>query len=190
MWLTQHNQGFDSQLVYFLIIVVLSVLGALLGKKNKPDEKTQTDRGPRETPPPISRTPTPARPAKPPHTIEPTARDASQITREKIEAILFPEIRQRPAPPRPPKIVTPPPARPIPPEYVKAAAAPDQVEIVAEPFEELPPVPSASRPGLRRGFDTAALQRRLKNPADLRTAFILSEILAPPVGLRDNSQSV
>ena len=172
MWLAQHEQSLDSQLIYLLIIAVLTIVGTIFGKKNKSDEKTaeKETAGDRSTP---SRPPAVARPTQPP---------------------------RPPAPPQPR------PARPIPREYQTAAARPIEPEIVAEPVavlvdEPMTPVageqintraaiPSISQPGARRAFDPGAIERRLKNPADLRTAFILSEILAPPVGLRENQQSV
>jgi hypothetical protein len=76
--------------------------------------------------------------------------------------------------------------RPAPTMAKAAAALPAAPPIVAR-RAETPPVPTAGR--APSGADAAALSRWL-NPKTLRSQFILTEILQPPLALRDRAEHV
>jgi hypothetical protein len=89
---------------------------------------------------------------------------------------------------------------PVPGPPLTLAEAPTEVEAVlveAESADDavttLPTaVPTGAvkkRPRVRSDAQSRYVQRLLSNRPGLRTAFILSEILAPPVSLRDNHPS-
>lgn len=188
MWLAQQSDGFDSQLIYLLVFVAISVISTIFGRKAKRDEQApargRASRGDRQPTPPTSKPPRPVEHPSRPETTEPI------ILNGPIE----PAAPRRPPVPFQAKI-QPPKARPAR-QFQRKYAAPEEpaieahVELVPETAPKSRPESAVKTSVLRRAFDTAAVRQRLRTPADLRTAFILSEILAPPVALRDNQRSV
>jgi hypothetical protein len=93
-------------------------------------------------------------------------------------------VQQRQVPPRPVRqVIKAPPA--VAPRMMRAPAAP-VAPPVAPPTRSIssaaPPVPSVQHSSVV--VDAAALRRWLR-PGVLRNQFILTEILRPPLGLRD-----
>jgi hypothetical protein len=187
----------DSRLWVYLIVAALSVIGGLLGKKKKEDSDA-AKRGqrkpatPRARPPASARLPQPARPA----------RSVPPVEDGRPYAPPAPHPTARPVPPRP----TPVPPRPVgirrsvPAERV-AVRRPswEQVEVLTtEVVAEAPPgeqsvtsptdVPVATDKPTQRHPTTEAdrISRLLRSPTGLRAGFIMAEILAPPVALREN----
>jgi hypothetical protein len=132
-------------------------------------------------PPPLPyQPPQPQPPPPPPPVFAPT---------RSIEGpYVPPRPVQRPVPPRPvPQPVSRPPAR----KSKKKALKPPPPMPVEEPVERAttltPAAPMTSaRPAPTAGADAAALSRWL-NARTLRSQFILTEILQPPLALRDPS---
>jgi hypothetical protein len=102
--------------------------------------------------------------------------------------------RQIPAAPPKPAVMrkTPPPRRPvrrpIPPGVAIAQPivtnvrpAPPQVATVARPIQSRTATPTTAAP-----TQSAAAIRKWLSPATLRNQFLLTEILQPPLALRDN----
>jgi hypothetical protein len=79
----------------------------------------------------------------------------------------------------------PPIAVEVEPELLQAEAEPAEAAAALTTIGTEPLAGAARRrPGVRRG--RRRVQRLVSSKSGLRTGFILSEILAPPVALRDN----
>ena len=192
----------DSRIWYYLIFAALSVIGALFGKKKK-EEAEEAKRRQRQGRAPKARQTAPPR--------------VPMAPRPPRSAPTFPEARPpRPRPAPTPRVARPPGARPaqVPRRPVEARPSPlrgfpgTHPSLITEPdaltaeavegesrAEELVTLPSdlgAPRGPVKRvprgPGQSERVRRLLGDRSGLRTAFILSEILAPPVGLRENRQ--
>ncbi len=195
----------SSRMWFYLVFAALSVIGGIFGKKKKKkkeeaeaakqEQQRSAPRARRQAPPP-PRPPELARPTRPPAPAE--------IRRAHTPAVLRTPTRQprpRPGPPRPRTIEARPsrPTRPLggflatrgEPELLTAevvAEAPLGERITTLPSETLTTAVTAKPLTRHPGTETARVLLLLQSRAGLRVGFILHEILAPPVGLRDNPQ--
>jgi len=202
LFLAQDDFGVDARVWGYLIFAALSVIGALLGKKKKeeaeeakrrqrkgpapkarptaPPRVPGAPRPPRSAPTPREARPPRPRPAPTPRVGRPPGRRPAQLPRRPVEA--------RPSPLREFPVSHPSPITE--PDTLTAEAVerePRAEELVTLPSDRGAPSVVAER--VPHGPDQAERVRRLLGDrSGLRTAFILSEILAPPVGLRENRQ--
>lgn len=172
--------GIDPQMILYLVILVASVVGGIIqqskqGKKDEgPPSRGESGEGarptPRDMPGPVAR-PAPERrpvPARSPQPPRPRPQRASRATGARL-----PEIVPRPEPQR----------RPPPSEPLRAAE-------VDEPQRAPLPATAAARStgdaaAIRVQQQRTRLLALLRQRESLRTAFMLQEILGPPVALRD-----
>lgn len=139
--------------------------------------------------------PAPTRPAPlpRPRTPKPVPQEADS---ELMTTVPLPP---RPPMPRPPIARPAPPTRPQPepvievytPERLRRSARQRKTQpvmpvVTAEPALRREPAPLPPRSTPAAGGLSQRLRRMLREPEDLRTAFVLSEILAPPVALRED----
>jgi len=185
--LAQGDGGDMTQLIAWGILITLSVLGGLFKKKKDgeqqapppkkaPRERAETTRArmpdapprapmPPTRPQPPGRPPVIARPGTPPQ------RPAPRPVPPRVRV-----DRPRPTLARP---------RPTPVEEVV-----DVVEIEAVDVEETPPMPPASKPVAPTSDAVPSrLRRLLRNRNAIRTAFVMTEVLRPPIALRDNTDT-
>lgn len=192
---------FDSKIWIYVIFLALSVVGGILGKKKRQEQKRQ-ERGSARPGGPEARpqAPTPPRLPQPPR--PPRLAQLERPPTRTVPMARFPEARPaRPRPiPVPPRPVMARPGPPMRPPVVRPSVreTPVEVEPVVAEVEAMPSelavpaaraveeVGAARRPGIRPGLQVERVQRLLRSKRGLRTAFVLSEILAPPVGLRHN----
>ena len=193
----------DSRLWFYLIFAALSVIGGIFGKKKKDKaeaakRKQQQGRAPQARP----RSPTPQRTPQPPRPARPTP--PVEARRPHTRAPPHPATRRQPTQPVP--------ARPRPvqarpgslPEWAAARLPsweqPDALigerieeasavgQLTTLPSDTLAPVDSAKPARKRPTAEGEQVRRLLRDTSGLRSAFILSEILASPVALRENRQ--
>lgn len=178
-----------SSLLYIGLLVVLSLLGTIFGRKKQgpqptgkpPVRRPPVQRAPRP-PQPTRRAPTPARPAERPPVARPTLRQPEPPA--PIQAL------PRPTPARPARRVSRD-------EIVRqqrdeashravpvATVEEDRPEPLGEPVEA-PKRPTASTPQATVGDRLSGL---LRSRTDLQAGLVLSEILGPPLALRDQSE--
>jgi len=175
--------GIPGDLIYIVVFLVISVVGGILGKKKQPQDGKQPRQGQRTPTPP--RPPQASRPAaqRPAQSPPPTAARPLPGTPRSRDPRFEPPRRTPQVPPTPQRpVLTPhhPPTRRALEPVIQAELVEDQVEI-SPTAEEAVVVPEKARPAALTG-----VERAISNRSGLRTAFILSEILAPPVALRDN----
>ena len=193
----------DSRLWFYLIFAALSVIGGIFGKKKKDEaeaakRKQQQGRAPQTRPrsPTPQRTPQPPRPARPARPTPPV-----EARHPRMPTTAHPATRRQP--PRPvPARPRPVQARPGPlperaavrlpsweqPDVLTAEVveeAPAAGQLTTLPSDTLAPVKPARK---RPTAEAEQVGRLLRDTSGLRSAFILSEILAPPVALRENRQ--
>jgi hypothetical protein len=187
---------------FYLIFAALSVIGGIFGKKKKDKADAAKREQQRSAPRARRQPPTPPRPpelARPTRPIAP-----AEARRAHAPAVLRTPTRQprpRPGPPRSRTIEARPsqPRQPL--GFLRATLGEPELltaEVVAEapagermttlPSDMLSPAVTAKPPTRHPGTEAARVRRLLQSRAGLRVGFILHEILAPPVGLRDNPQ--
>lgn len=172
----------DARLWFYLIVAALSVIGGLLGKK----KKEEAERAKRE-----------ASKGRAPKTRPPAPPRGTQVPRPPRPKPTHPQARPRPTrPPAHPVEARPSPVRPrhvarravlIEPgplavESLEVDVTTEAITTLSSPDKPVGP----ARPS--RGRENRHTRRLLRSRTGLRTAFILSEILAPPVALRDNQR--
>ena len=147
------------------IVLAITIIGAVLAKRKDQQAKRPPPLGtmPRksEAPPVASGGPPVARPTPPRQTIPEMG-----TLREDVDRTLE-RLRQRAQGPR--------------------GRAQSEATRAPRPVPATPP-PTAPAPVVQRVGETAIAQRigvLLGNPTDLRAAFVLAEILAPPLALRE-----
>ncbi len=157
-----------GQLVYLAAALVATVIGALMKRKPK-------------SPPPTS-----AEPTEDTQRASDPARLPTEVPRPA------PPAGQRPLPPRRPSLAD---ARPeelnreqL--ERLRRRVAARFTEPAAPPTVAPPSPPSARAVALAArpaadGSPAARLRRALRTPADLQTAVLLTEVLGPPLALRE-----
>ena len=199
------QEKIDPTLWVYLAVAAISVLGSLLSKLGKRREQPAPRPGARSGPPGQRPRPTAARRlsqpalpngATPTEAPPPTERPAASAATAPRPPVARP-VRPRPAPSvgavsRPRPAVRRPPEQPVPAIVVAevqvgpAAVAGPAVEVVPlttqEPAVALPPDEKTEAAPAR----PVGVQRLLRDERSLRSAIVLSEILAPPLALRDN----
>jgi len=204
---------FEAREIMWLLVAAMSVLGGIFGKKKQDAAKSAAKPSkPRVAPkPPSFKAPTPPRLGKamrgPAHA-PPPLRPATRAAAPRRESILpvrgapqrMPEMPPRMQPPPRRTRVVPEPAamrtRVAPrggspatpeqrrsPEKPRRRAAPQEVESGRRLVADSAPIASPHRKPMTR---TNKIIRVLSSQSGLRSAIILTEILAPPVALRDN----
>lgn len=197
--------GLDSRLWIYLIFAALSVIGGLLGKKKKdeaeaakrrpPTARAQQRRQHAPTPPRVPQQPRPARPSQQSPPVEARRAQPSLSAppvphREPLRPV---PARIRPAPVRRPGVRAEPgliidvsgEPEPVIAEVLEEAAAPDEKADAGAPMPaRAVRLKEAAR--VRPSAEAEQVRRLLRDTSGLRSAFILSEILAPPVALREN----
>lgn len=205
--------GLDSDLVIYIVILLASIIGGILQKKKSGEKEAERRVGgrrrpiagpPRIEPPPATTQPPiegpapTARPARvpPPPRPEP-ARVAVSPPGKPVEPPVFvrtevprlepPDVRplRRPAEER--RRAAAGPRRPVPAEAQAAPEIePEDLELHTMPLVATPgTVEPRPQPGGPAAVPAERLRAMLHDPGDLRAAVALSEILAPPLALRD-----
>ena len=197
----------DPQVWIYVIFTLLGLLGAIFGKKK--GQASKDAKGP-PAPPPSGGAPGGPSPRHEPSTPQrrsPTAPGRSQPPRPQPPR----PAPARPAPARPPAQRGPtaaPRTGPAPPKprspHTEPRAPANEIRMqsarAAEPVvaghahpaqtdTPAPPPPVLNVPGFERRRVSAPGQRArdaLRTKQELRAAFVLSEVLAPPVALREN----
>jgi len=183
--------GVDAQLWVYLIFAAISVVGAILGKKQKEREQRQRTARPggrpaarpRVSPPPIQRPASqmpPARPrvsAPPVPSAPPTQPQPTTTIPRPVEAR---PTGVAPSAGRPREIPEPPVEAEL--EPIVVETEPGKQAPVPTTSGKAPELPKTRRPS--RFVGDHAIQAMLRDKSGLRTAFVLSEILGPPVALR------
>ncbi len=184
-----------SKLWVYAILLALSVIGGIFGKKKQEEQKRQERGSPRvrrpeaRSPAPAPpRTPQPPRPPRPTQLERPTARFPEARPARPAPIPVSPRpVRARPGPPMRPPIARPSLREtPIEVEPVLAEVEAAPAELAAPAARSGQELGAAKRPAIRPGVQVKRVRRLLRSKPGLRTAFVLSEILAPPVGLRHN----
>lgn len=181
--------------IYF-VVLALGAIGGVLGKrkqqsdarkrqqaaaKPKPGARPRVPAMPARPRPAATRPPTPVRARavtprpQPPKRFpsEPRPSRRMQVERPRIDvAVAGPPVMGRPIGEPQAEPAAPVPSRPQ-----------ESLEVVRSPVE------ARRRLSPRRSADLRALRRVLQTERGLRRAVILSEILAPPVALRENHPS-
>jgi hypothetical protein len=169
------------QFIVYGVILLVTVLGGLLQKK-KEEQKSSPPATPRAPAPP-QRPPVRARPPVqrpqpvPPPWDEPralptrTPRSAEPARTQPTQTV--PRRTARPA------------ATPAPQPGVMPAIAAQEPTTTAFREQELVRPASVKRPRRTTAYTAAQLQSLLDKPQGVQTAMVLSEILGPPVALRE-----
>jgi hypothetical protein len=189
--------GFELGDLIYLAFLGLAALGGLIGqikKKQSEQAKSRPDAGRKPTPrmqapdARAPRAPQPPRPSptppSPPSRARPVARRLPQVDDEPIEAELLRPTRPRPTG-RPPVVTR----RPAPTRAQPARPAAPPIVEGETPAEAQPQERAAKQAVIRprrEGVELRRLQRLLRSQPGLRAGIVLSEILAPPVALREN----
>jgi len=190
-----------SELIWVIVVLLLSVLGTIFGKVNEAAKKKKPPPRPDESDAAAEPGDGGAVPTPPPSR-EAGSRPMPRVPRPPIRAgdrpigiprpkgpVMTPE-GPRPIPPRKPgprRPASPPPSRRVEPRPVRAiapevAAFARQEGAVAPTLKERPVSPVSAPPGpAPRGI------RLDLTPTRLREMVVLREVLGPPVSMRDES---
>jgi hypothetical protein len=178
--LIAQGEGFGDFPWFIIVLALASALGALFKKKEPkapPPHHRGGRRGPQVEHPPVpTTTPRSERPA-PPTAPPPRPRPAEAGGRPPIIDIDEYDLTgRRRTPRRVPQARAAEPAKPVP------ATSAQQIRRLVVPQ------PAATTDAARADV-TARLERLLRHRGDLQAGFVLAEILAPPLALRDQHRN-
>jgi len=176
--LIAQGEGFGDFPWFIIVLALASALGALFKKKEPktpPPRHRGGRRGPQVEQPPVPTTLRPERPA-PPTAPQPRPRPAEAGGRPPIIETEEYGPTGRRTPRRVPQARAAETAKPV------AATSAQQVRRLVVPR----PAPTADA---ARADVTARLRRLLRHRGDLQAGFVLAEILAPPLALRDQHRN-
>jgi|GEM_PF-4515353 len=178
MLLGQDTPEFDSRIWMWLIFAALSVFGSLFGKKKKDKEEAELKKR--------------RQAAQQRRSVASPSPSSSAIEQKPNFVPPIPPVARAASAPRPA-------SRPeimqyeqqveeyrAEPEVVEYEAEPVESEVIAEPVDLSAALPAVSFVAARRNVHRQEIRRLLGSRTGLRSGFILSELLAPPVGMRHN----
>lgn len=150
-----------GQLIYLVAALIATVIGALMQRKQKRPPPRPADQ-PAEMPRPPAGAGLPSNAPPPPRPRLPSIEDtrSEDLPREQIE-----RLRRRAA--------------------VRSVAAAPPPTAARVPAPAARPVAAVAAPATADGGPLVRLRGALRTPADLRTAVILTEVLGPPLALRE-----
>lgn len=177
--LAQESDNF-SRIIFFVIFAVIWGISALASMLNKKQEEARRRRLREEIERTQGRSPdVPSRPAPPPVRMDRSVPQPARVNRPVPQ----PVRKQRPAPipvkRKAVKVPAPPPRTEV------AAIASSLLQASAASIAKTEIQSPPSRPSLSRPSATAPALAQWLRPETLRTQFILTEILQPPLALRE-----